>query len=45
VIRNGDWFGFGDRLAAGQDPLRFFEMRLHRIGDTGWPPRDAVPPK
>lgn len=42
-IRDGEWFEFGDRLVPGQPPLRVFEMRLKRLGDSAWPEAGAVP--
>ena len=32
-------------IAAGQPPVRFFETKLARIGDSDWPAAGAVPPK
>jgi hypothetical protein len=45
TIKGDDFVEFGDRIVAGQPPLRIFEMRLKRIGDTNWPAGDAVSPK
>ena len=45
VVKDGTWHEVGDRVASGQDPVRFFEMTLKRIGDTTWPAGEAVPPK
>ncbi|MFO1315594.1 MAG: DUF1579 domain-containing protein [Burkholderiales bacterium] len=45
VIRDGAWTETGDRVAAGKDPLRFFEMRLARIGDSEWPGAGAISPR
>jgi hypothetical protein len=45
VIKGGELYEVGDRIVPGQPPMRFFEMRLKRIGDTNWPAGDAVPPK
>lgn len=45
VIKDGTLKEVGDRLEAGKDPVRFFEMTLTRIGDTTWPAGGAVPPK
>jgi hypothetical protein len=45
VIRDGDWHEVGDRVMAGKEPVRFFEMNLKRIGDTNWPAGGAVSPK
>jgi hypothetical protein len=43
TVRNGEWHEVGERIAAGQEPVRFFEMTLRRIGDTDWPAAGAVP--
>jgi hypothetical protein len=45
TIRDGDWLEVGDRVMPGQEPVRFFEMHLKRVGDTDWPAAGAVPPK
>jgi hypothetical protein len=45
VIKNGAWQEVGDRIVPGQDPVRFFEMNLTRVGDTNWPAAAPVPPK
>jgi hypothetical protein len=44
VIKNGAWHEVGDRIVPGQEPVRFFEMNLIRVGDTNWPAAGAVPP-
>lgn len=43
VIKNGAWREVGDRVVPGQDPVRFFEMNLKRVGDSNWPAAEAVP--
>ena len=45
MVKGDDFFETGDRVAPGQPPLRIFEMRLKRLGDTTWPAGDAVSPK
>jgi hypothetical protein len=45
VIENGAWREAGDRVVPGQDPVRFFEMNLTRVGDTNWPAAGAIPPR
>jgi len=45
TIKGGAWFEVGDRIQAGKEPVRFFEMTLKRVGDTAWPAAGAVPPK
>ncbi len=42
-IADGKWFEYGERIIANRDPIRFFEMKLSRIGDTEWPAGDPVP--
>jgi len=45
TIKGGTWFEVGDRIQAGKEPVRFFEMTLKRVGETSWPAGGAVPPK
>jgi len=45
VVGNGTWREVGDRIVPGRDPIRFFEMTLTRIGDSGWPAAGAVEPE
>jgi hypothetical protein len=45
VIKDGSWHEVGDRIAPGQDPIRFFEMTLTRVGNSDWPAAGAVPAK
>jgi hypothetical protein len=45
VIKGGTWNEVGDRIAKGQEPVRFFEMNLTRVGDTDWPAAGPIPPK
>jgi hypothetical protein len=45
TIKNGEWHEVGDRIMPGKDPIRFFEMKLKRIGDTTWPAGGAIPMK
>jgi hypothetical protein len=45
IIKNGAWQEVGDRIVPGQEPVRFFEMNLTRVGDTTWPAAGVVPPK
>jgi hypothetical protein len=45
VIKGGAWREVGDRIAAGQDPVRMFEANLERVGNTDWPAAGAIPPK
>jgi hypothetical protein len=45
VVRNGTWREVGDRIVPGQEPVRFFEMNLVRVGDTSWPAAGPIPPR
>lgn len=44
TIKGDTWREVGDRVVAGKEPVRFFEMNLNRIGDTAWPAAGAVGP-
>ena len=45
TVRDGELHEVGDRIVEGGAPVRVFEMRLQRIGDTDWPAAGAVPAK
>ena len=45
TVRDGEWVEIGDRVAEGGAPVRTFEMRLRRIGDSRWPGDGAVAPR
>jgi hypothetical protein len=45
TIKNGEWHEVGDRIVPGQEPVRFLEMTLKRVGDSDWPAAGAIPPK
>ncbi len=45
TVRGGRWREVGDRIVAGQPPVRFIEMDLRRVGDTDWPAGGVVPPR
>lgn len=45
TIKGGSWEEVGERIAPGQAPVRFHEMKLTRIGDCNWPAAGAVGPK
>jgi hypothetical protein len=45
TIRDGVWHEVGDYVVEGQPPRRFIEMRLTRVGDSGWPAGGAVSPQ
>ncbi len=44
VVRDGTWHEVGTYVAEGQPPRPFIEMRLTRVGDSGWPGGGAVNP-
>jgi len=44
VVKDGTWTEVGDRLVPGQAPVRFFEMKLTRVGDSEWPAGGAIGP-
>lgn len=37
TVRNGVWDEVGERVSPDGKAVRFFEMRLKRVGATGWP--------
>jgi len=37
TVKDNVWHEVGDRILPGRDPVRFFEMKLERVGDTDWP--------
>jgi hypothetical protein len=45
VVKDGTWTEVGDRVVPGNEPVRFFEMRLTRVGDSDWPAAGAIPPR
>jgi hypothetical protein len=45
VIKDGTLREVGDRIVPGQEPVRFFEMNLKRVGDSDWPAGGAIPMK
>ena len=42
TIKDGTLTEVGDRVVAGKDPQRIFEMHLKRVGDTDWPAAGAI---
>jgi hypothetical protein len=42
VVKDGTWTEVGDRIVAGKDPVRIFEMQLRRVGDSDWPGAGAI---
>lgn len=45
TVKNGSWKEVGDRIIRDQEPVRFFEMELKRMGETTWPAEGALLPK
>ncbi len=45
TIKGNRFYEIGERIAAGQPPVRVFEMDLERVGDSDWPAAGAVGPK
>ena len=39
------WHEVGDRIVPGQQPQRFFDMMLTRVGDSAWPGAGGMAPK
>ncbi|RZJ04581.1 MAG: hypothetical protein EON89_07100 [Brevundimonas sp.] len=44
VVRDGSWHEVGTYLAEGQPPREMIDMRLTRIGASGWPAVGPVDP-
>ena len=45
TVSGDELYEVGDAVFDGRAPVRIFEMRLKRIGATGWPAAGAVPQK
>ena len=45
TVKDGELYEVGERIVAGREPFRIFEMRLKRIGDVDWPAAGAIAPK
>lgn len=45
TVKDGELHEVGDRISPGREPVRVFDMRLKRIGDTDWPGAGAISPK
>jgi hypothetical protein len=45
TIRDGEWHEVGERVASGAAPVRTVELKVRRIGASGWPDRGAVRPR
>ena len=43
VVEGDSWHEVGERVAGEAPPVKVFEMKLKRIGDTDWPRADPVP--
>lgn len=43
TIADDTWTEVGDRIVEGRDPIRFFEMKLTRVGDSDWPVAGTIP--
>jgi hypothetical protein len=39
----GEWHEIGERIAGDAAPVKVIEMRLRRIGNSGWPAAGPVP--
>lgn len=44
-IEDGKWVEHGERIIPNRAPIRFFEMKLERLGDTDWPRASSVKPE
>jgi hypothetical protein len=45
TVKDNTLHEVGDRIMAGRDPIRFFEMKLTRVGNTDWPAGSPVSPR
>jgi hypothetical protein len=45
TIKGDTLHEIGERIVAGGDAVRIFEMTLKRVGDSDWPAAGAVTPK
>lgn len=43
TVRGDEWVEIGERITAGQPPVRIDELRLRRVGSSDWPSAGAVP--
>ena len=41
-FKDAIWRQFGERIVAGKEPVRFFEMNLKRIAESDWPAAGAI---
>ncbi len=44
TLADGTWTEVGDQIMPGRPPVRFFEMKLRRVGDSAWPEAGALTP-
>ena len=44
-FEKGSWHEIGERVSQGAQPVKIFEMRLTRLGDTAWPAVGPVLPR
>lgn len=42
TIKGDEWLQIGERIAGDAPPVKMFEMKLRRIGDSAWPVDGAV---
>ena len=45
TVKDGKWHEVGERITPGQDPIKFIEMDLARVGGSDWPAGGAVTAK
>lgn len=45
TFERGTWLEIGERVTEGAPPVKIFEMRLTRLGDSAWPAGNPVPPR
>ena len=45
TIKDNRLHEVGDRIVGSAEPVRVFEMRLERIGDTDWPEQGSIAPR
>ena len=45
TVKDDELYEVGERIVAGREPLRIFEMRLKRVGNVDWPAAGAIGPK
>lgn len=45
TVKDDQWVEVGERIESGKPPVKTFEMRLRRVGNTTWPAGDAPGPR